>query len=474
RKIRDDHKDAESGLKGWQRQPLSLKPWAIWTLFGLVRHCGQQQFVDHVVATLRTAAQTNIPTMGAVEYQGIPPKGIVRGFQDWEYYFHGKGCCLTRRSTGEPIEVNFDSTDNWFDQFGYIIYLKSLHTPTFAEDQIIQLHPSFDTVRQSMRDLEEAGLLVQHPDNPGTMGLTFAPLELWQILYDIEADWHIESTKLKVASAVGDWFLLNSMDLGSLNEQISRRMDECRDKRAEKMAAQFRSGFEPAESVQALADMNSPMLMNVLKQALQEKTSGATAVSLDIITELGDARWCDDLLRLKDHTDPYGEAPRRYIWHQCVQFLLRHGRSSGIKQELQSDPSPDVSRASILALEYFPDIAIELFRRALRSDAMHHRCIAAAALAIIDQPWSRAELTAVLQESGDWVFTAECRAALSTVHSQECQQIVLDWEHSHRRRPGDPPLNRVDELKIETSVNRINFEMGRLHDRVLRLRNTTP
>jgi hypothetical protein len=35
---------------------------------------------------------------------------------EWEYYFHGKGCCLTHRVTGEEIDVDFfDDSAEYFD-----------------------------------------------------------------------------------------------------------------------------------------------------------------------------------------------------------------------------------------------------------------------------------------------------------------------------------------------------------------------
>ena len=73
----------------------------------------------------------------------------------------------------------------------------------------------------------------------------------------------------------------------------------------------------------------------------------------------------------------------------------------------------ELGDAAILALEYLPDLALNLFRRGLRSRVPCDRTAAAAALAILNEPWCHAELTSVLQESDEQQATSECRSASS-------------------------------------------------------------
>ena len=67
---------------------------------------------------------------GARPPRGIPQSGLVPGITEWEYYFHGKGCCLTHRGSGQTIDVDFfGPTGEYFDFFFYLRYLQSLQDP---------------------------------------------------------------------------------------------------------------------------------------------------------------------------------------------------------------------------------------------------------------------------------------------------------------------------------------------------------
>ena len=94
---------------------------------------------------------------------------------------------------------------------------------------------------------------------------------------------------------------------------------------------------------------------------------------------------------------------------------------------------------------------MDLFRRALGSEIPLNRISAAAALAIIDQPWSRSELASVLEECNDQVMTAECRSALLQTHSQECHRTVMEWESRNPHEPEYGDWMTMDEMAI-TSI----------------------
>ena len=103
-------------------------PWVTWTLIGLVRHRRRQLWVGEVVATRLGGDREVIAVMGALGHPPeVPQQGLVPDLTEWEYYFHGKGCCLTHRGTGEAIDVDFFGPEaEYFDTFFYINYLKSL------------------------------------------------------------------------------------------------------------------------------------------------------------------------------------------------------------------------------------------------------------------------------------------------------------------------------------------------------------
>ena len=97
-------------------------PWATWTLIGLVRHRRRQLWVAEVVADRLGGDPAALAEAGALAHPlDRPQRGLVPGLPEWEYFFHGIGCCLTHRITGESIDVDF-------------------YGPTAEYYQIIQLH----------------------------------------------------------------------------------------------------------------------------------------------------------------------------------------------------------------------------------------------------------------------------------------------------------------------------------------------
>ena len=134
----------------------------------------------------------------------------------------------------------------------------------------------------------------------------------------------------------------------------------------------------------------------------------------------------------------------------------------------------ELGEAGILALEFMPHAALDLFRKALRSTIPYDRTTAAAALAIIDEPWSQEELAAVLRESNDQLATAECRAALVTSLSTDMHRLVEEWENRNPREPEAGPWISMEEMSLRHCDGFLQWEMQKLHDRVLGLRGPAP
>src|SRR5262249_52190573 len=137
-------------------------PWTTWTLIGLVRHRRRQLWVAEVVTDRLGGDLEAIATMGALGHPlDLPQHGLVPGLTDWGYYFHGKGCCLTYRVTGEEIDVDyFERSGEYLDVFFYLRHLRSLRNPEPPEARLIALHRSFEPVRLAVSELLEAEILV--------------------------------------------------------------------------------------------------------------------------------------------------------------------------------------------------------------------------------------------------------------------------------------------------------------------------
>jgi len=139
----------------------------------------------------------------------------------------------------------------------------------------------------------------------------------------------------------------------------------------------------------------------------------------------------------------------------------------------------------LLALEHAPELALAIFRKTLRSAVPANRTMAAAILALIDRPWSRRELIGGMESSEDQMLTADCRAALLECHDEAAHQAVKDWE---ARNPHEPetgtfvtiedrefgPCYSFQELSLRHRSEHVRWEMQRLHDRVMRIRDRVP
>src|SRR5262249_12038996 len=75
--------------------------------------------------------------------QDVPQSGSVPGLPEWEYDFHGRGCCVSHKVDGDAIDVDFwDDSAEYFDTFFSKNYLESLRRPESAEQRLRELHPS--------------------------------------------------------------------------------------------------------------------------------------------------------------------------------------------------------------------------------------------------------------------------------------------------------------------------------------------
>jgi hypothetical protein len=163
--------------------------------------------------------------------------------------------------------------------------------------------------------------------------------------------------------------------------------------------------------------------------------------------------------------------PEPAAWRNCASFLLRHGyRSEEVSQALAMARNQQLGPIALLALEYAPAIARTPFQRALRSPFPYSRNVAAAALAILDESWSRLELIKVLNESSDERATAECRAALDCSRSSDARQAVLGWEGRNSEAAERRSQNSVTQLIESNRDSWLQYEMAGLHDRVIALR----
>jgi hypothetical protein len=478
--IRDGAVD-DSCFESWTVAPLLITPWEFWTLLSLVQHRSRQQFVADTVQYRLSGDIGSLATAGSLGHPDIATRGIVPGMIEWEYDFHGRGCCLTHRPSSESIDVDFfDSTADWFDTSFYVHYLESLREPKFVEARVISLHPSFETVMLT-RDRLLGRDLLEEQESGGGFRLTFRYQEISTLLGDLTAALPDPNIEKWIAAAASDWLWLEEMAQhqdergvpfsGEQQREFAERAEATRHHELERLRAMFHSGEREAPALDALRDLESPNLDALLVAALEQPPSRTTSKALDIIETFDDKKWPKVIRCFMSRTSPNGELPSPHNWLMCAEILLNYGRyKSDIRKRILDINSHVLAEVAILALEHFPDACVELFRKALRSDIPCNRSTGAAALAIVDKPWSHRELKAILDESRDQDMTSECRSALMESTNANCHERVAMWETANPQEPETGPGITMSEMRLRGSDTWIRWEMASLHDRVFPLR----
>jgi hypothetical protein len=442
------------------------QPWITWTLIGLVRHRRRQLEVGAIVSdTLRS-----LP--------GHPRTGLVPGRTDWEFTFHGRGCCLTHRATGETIDVDFyEPTGEYIDTWFYIRYLESLRHPEPPEARLIALVPSLEPIGLSVAELIAAGALVPHEDVRHVYRVAPEVLEHEEAIAALSALWGESARRPWIAALIGDWPAAHEAALAfgdsGLAALCAGRAAACKELRWRDLLERGESD-DSGDVLLALDDAGAPCMEEQLERALDRTPGGTTARALTLIERRGDAAWCPSLRRLLHRLDPRRELPEPSLWVKCLGFLLRYDPCrEDPRAALLGAQGVAIAEAGLLALEHAPEHALSLFRRALRSEIPLNRIEAAAALALINRPWSRRELLAVLRDSHDAEATAECRAALQECPDAEAHSAVAAWEQGHPLPPEPEPGRpmTIRECLIGSCPERVQRQMSRMHDRVRALRD---
>lgn len=450
-----------------------LSPWSLWLLLALVRHVERQRWVGQIAAGRLEADLPAMSVAGALAHPDGPQSGLVPDATEWQYDFHGRGCCVTNRITGESIDVDFfDGSPDWIDDYFFINYLRSLKQPEFVERRLIELHPSLETVCLAFDELRELGLWQTREDSK-----VVTPLPEMQSLLgainDLSEICENPGRCTTAAILLGDWPLANRSAPNV--DALARESGACLEAHREQLRKLFHSGPSERFALVALCD-NSTGPCSELAEALRRPASGTTSSALKIIADRPAEDWSATIFDLLCRTKPNGEIPEPHVWITCAEYLLKRGQHLDvIRSKFLQMGHRSLGEAAILALEFLPDLATTMFRRALRSTIPMDRTAAAAALAIIDQPWSRQELAAVLSESTDQEATAECRSALMMLPHPESHAVVAEWERINPHEPETGPFISMTEMALRTRDQFIGYEMEKLHDRVIKLRfNAVP
>ncbi len=447
--------------------PIGLSPWTSWLVLCLVRHRGRQQFVLESMSSRLDGDAESIARAGSMGHPKRARVGLVPGDTDWEYRFHGRGCCMTHRVTGESIDVDFhDETADWIDRFFFNTYLESLDTPTFVERRLKELYPTSRTVELGIDELIEGGVLESN-ENSSSFRLRIPWEMLCDQLDEIEDKFQKTGIQSLVAAAISDWILL-----AKLNPEFDDQAKLCFREMYENVEKRFFEGPRSAEALAMLADWDSPRLTACLSNALSGPPSSVLSVALRIVEKSRSFnQWESQLRSIVGRIDPNGDLPSPYIWVSAAKLLIRMGAVADWESQFARLSRNELSEAALFAMEVNLPFAMELVRKSLRSCIPNNRIEMAAALAVIDLSWCHSELVAVLNETSDQERTAECRAALLESRDVELHRFVEEWEARYPyEKPSEEDLT-VGDWVLMRCTQYIQFEMQSLHDRVIVLRN---
>jgi hypothetical protein len=450
----------------------ALTPWTLWLLMTLVRQVERQRWVSSIIVSELGVDMDAMSVAGALAHPPVAQSGLIPEHTDWEYYFHGRGCCLSNRITGESVDVDFyDGISDWIDDFFFVRFLESLKNPEPIEQRLIQLYPTIETVVLGIDQLFDEGLLQRHADSK-----VFKPLDVFQdVAGDIEiinAALGTESKRELVANIFSDRFLNSESHSAPIAGLPAA--PRCISERRRYLESKFAESQTERLALMALCDL-VPDSTEYLRQAISKSPSGTTSAALDIVSRRSAEDWSEPVYDLMCRTDPSGDLPQPYTWTKCAEYLLSRGAHfDEVRSQFSKVGERSLGDAAILGLEFFPDLAVALFRRALRSNIPIDRITAAATLVILDQPWSHNLLLEILQETNGQEATAETRAALMAMRHPKLHDAVTKWEKNNPHKPESGSFITMTEMSLRNRDSRIQHEMEQLHDRVIRLRSIIP
>jgi hypothetical protein len=462
-------------------------PWETWTLIGLVRHRVRQWWVHEIIRTRLQGDPSTLARLGSMGHpDDVPQNGSVPGLPEWEYFFHGIGCCLTHKVTGEQIDVNFwGDTAEHFDVFFYTNYLKSLRQPEPPEQRLRELYPSLRAIRLASDSLVAAGALIplagrdSHPPR-----VSDEVLDRADAIEGFCPAWAGPRNRLWLAALIGDWPAAHAAAAGQPGHEsiTAPRAERCRQLRRKFLLGV--TGYDASDALYGLTELGAADAE--VEQALRGHPSGLTSAALNIVAQQNDPRWCPHVYALFRRLNASGQLPEPHNWITALKFLLEHGyRKDEMIAALPKAGRTTIGEAVILAMEHAPEHALPLIRKGLLANIPVNRTEVAAVLALIAKPWSMRELLGALEASDDQERTADARAALLETGDADAEKAVLAWEerNPHEGEPGSyleidgrrvGPFYSMAEHMLKSRGAFIRYEMDKLHDRVARLRDREP
>jgi hypothetical protein len=194
------------------------------------------------------------------------------------------------------------------------------------------------------------------------------------------------------AVAVGDWLMAQDIASGTEQphqQQITNLSELTRQRWIRELLNWYVQPRWATGALAGLIDANAPQVDALVLEQLRGPPSGTLSTVLQLLLARRDPKWSPEVYKLFQRLNPVRDIPEPWAWRTAAEILLRTGyKSDEVCRSLLKANNRETGDTAILALEFAPQFARELFRRALRSTIPIDRCAAAAALAILDAPWA--------------------------------------------------------------------------------------
>jgi hypothetical protein len=347
-------------------------------------HLPRQQWVEEVITRHLSASPAQLATDGAFGHpDSIPHQGTVPTLPEWQYRFHGCGCCLTH-ADGTCIDVDIDPEHeaSAIDPYFYSAYLESLPSPTGVEALLRRPEPFSTCWHADLDGLREQGLIAgEH-----RVHLTESGLQVASTIREA----------MNAAPSLDAWAAPGEVATAARNAKLLVRLERRRD----------------SAGLMALASLGRAAAEPCVSRILSEPTiDRLTATAVELVGSWKDAVHDARLLGLASRCTPQSP-PETYLRSQVIELIIRRYRADtlsatlrGQLQELLSVEGHGAEAAYARHLYLLePQAGLERLARALHHDIPIVRSEAAAALVVIGAP----ESAALLSSSG----TAEAKTAL--------------------------------------------------------------
>ena len=259
------------------------------------------------------------------------------------------------------------------------------------------------------------------------------------------AAWEDPDNRIWLGSLINDWpaaYEAARFTEDALARTIAPRAERCREQRCGLLREQAAaSGLTPG-LLYELAAAGASELPAYLEEALREPTE-LSAAALDLIRD--DASWRPQVCRFSLSLSRASERFSETIAERSAGYLVEHGHDAREVIQTLGSCLAMPGQAAVLALRHRPGLAIPLVRSSLRG-LESTREMVAAALAVVDQPWSRRELAAILDESDRPEETLHCRLALRESRSYEARLAAEGWERENLGPSSDTTPGRGGEF----------------------------